>query len=230
MSRGSEFRRAVAYVFPYWRRLALVVALSGVSTALSLALPYLSRQLIDRALVGRDAGALYWTVGLFALASIASFALSAVTGLRYTRVSADILFDMRLALFRQLQRLSPRFYATMPVGQIAARINSDIAEIQRVAAEIALSWLGNAVFLVGSTVILLRLDRVPFLTTFAILPAALWALVRYRARLDGAVGGVRDRSADVGSFLIEALLGMRVIVGFNAQEREAERFRAHNDR
>src|SRR4029079_14323136 len=80
MSRGSEFRRAVAYVVPYWRRLALVVALSGVSTALSLALPYLSRQLIDRALVGRDAGALYWTVGLFALASIASFALSAITG------------------------------------------------------------------------------------------------------------------------------------------------------
>jgi len=158
MSRGSEFRRAVAYVFPYWRRLALVVALSGVSTALSLALPYLSKQLIDRALVGRDAGALYRTVGLFALASIASFALSAITGLRYTRVSADILFDMRLALYRHLQRLSPRFYARTPLGDILARVNNDVGEVQRVAAESLLAWVGNVLFLAGSVVAMVWLD------------------------------------------------------------------------
>src|SRR6185369_13661966 len=58
----------------------------------------------------------------------------------------------------------------------------------------------------------------------------LFALVRYRSRLDGAMTAVRDRSADVGSFLIESLLGMRVIIAFNAQERESQRFREHNDR
>ena len=108
--------------------------------------------------------------------------LNVVSGLVYTRTSADILFDMRLGLFRQLQRLSPRFYAEMPVGQIATRLNADIGEIQRVAAEIALAWVGNVIFLVGSIVILFRLDRVLFLVSFAILPAALWALVRYRAQ------------------------------------------------
>ncbi len=61
------------------------------------------------------------------------------------------------------------------------------------------------------------------------LPLSLWALVRYRSRMEAAVAGVRDRSADVGSYLIEALLGMKVIVAFNAQEREASRFRASND-
>src|SRR5213593_2453380 len=100
MSR--EFRRALSYVIPYWRRLALVGALSVASTALSLALPYLSKTLIDRALVGRDLRALYVTVALFTLISIAGFALTAFTGLRYTRMSADILFDMRLALYRHL--------------------------------------------------------------------------------------------------------------------------------
>jgi ATP-binding cassette subfamily B protein len=118
----------------------------------------------------------------------------------------------------------------MPVGQIATRLNADIGEIQRVAAEIALAWVGNVIFLVGSVVILFRLDRVLFAVAFAIMPISLWALVRYRSRLEAAVSGVRDRSADVGSFLIETLLGMKVIVGFNAQDREAQRFRAHNDR
>jgi ATP-binding cassette, subfamily B, bacterial len=136
---------------------------------------------------------------------------------------------MRLGLFRQLQRLSPRFYADMPVGQIATRLNADIGEIQRVAAEIALAWVGNVIFLIGTVVILYRLDRVLFAASLAVLPFAVWALVRYRSRLEAAVTGVRDRSADVGSFLIETLLGMKVIVGFNAQDREAKRFRDRND-
>jgi ATP-binding cassette subfamily B protein len=108
-------------------------------------------------------------------------------------------------------------------------LNADIGEIQRVAAEIALAWIGNVIFLVGSVVILFRLDRTLFAVSLVILPAALWALVRYRSQLENAVTGVRDRSADVGSFLIETLLGMKVIVGFNAQEREARRFRKYND-
>lgn len=224
-----DLRRALGYVAPHWRRLAAVLAMSLVSTGLALFVPYLSRILIDRALLGGDAHALVTIVAQFAALTLGSFALNVASGLIYTRASADILFAMRLDLFRRLQRLSPRFYASMPIGQIAARINGDISEIQRVAAEIALAWLGNVVFLVGSVVILFRLDRVLFLVSIAILPLALWALVRYRARLDTSVAAVRDRGADVGSFLIEALLGMKVIVGFNAQDREASRFTARND-
>jgi ATP-binding cassette, subfamily B, bacterial len=225
----TDLRRALAYVTPYWRRLAFVLGLSLVSTVLALYIPYLSRLLIDRALIGGDASVLVRIISQFAALTIGSFALNVVSGLVYTRTSAEILFDMRLGLFRQLQRLSPRFYADMPVGQIATRLNADIGEIQRVAAEIALAWVGNVIFLIGSIVILYRLDRVLFLVSFGILHAALWALVHYRSRLETAVAGVRDRSADVGSFLIETLLGMKVIVGFNAQEREASRFRARND-
>ncbi len=225
----KDLRRALGHVTPHWRRLLLVLTLSLVSTVLALYIPYLSRLLIDRALLGSDSRALVRIISQFAALTLGSFALNVVSGLIYTRTSADILFEMRLTLFRQLQRLSPRFYADMPVGQIATRLNADIGEIQRVAAEIALAWVGNVIFLVGSVVILFRLDRVLFGVSFALLPIALWALVRYRSRLENAVAGVRDRSADVGSFLIETLLGMKVIVGFNAQEREAQRFRARND-
>src|SRR5439155_16716871 len=137
-------------ILPYWRRLTAVAVLSLVSTGLSLLLPYLSKVLIDRALLGRDPSALYLTVVLFAATSIAGFALTAYTGLRYTHVSADILFDMRLALYRHLQRLSPRFYARTRLGDILARVNNDVGEIQRVAAESLLAWVGNLLFLAGS--------------------------------------------------------------------------------
>jgi ATP-binding cassette subfamily B protein len=225
----QDLRRALRYVAPYWRPLLLVLGLSLLGTVLSLYLPLLSRSLIDVALLGRDADALLRIVAAFFGLTLASFALNVVSGLRYTRVSADILFDMRLGLFRHLQRLSPRFYARTPLGQIASRINSDIGEIQRVAAETALAWVGNVVFLVGTVVILLSLDPVLFAVSIALLPVSLWALVKFRSRLEGAVADMRDRSAGIGSFLIETLLGMKLVVSLNAQEREIARFRKHND-
>lgn len=199
-----------------------------VVAALGLVLPYLSKLLVDRALLGRDVGALVRILGAFFGLTLATFALNVVSGLRYTRVSADILFDMRLELLRHLQRLSPRFYARMPLGQIASRINSDIGEIQRVAAEVALAWVGNLLFFVGSVAILVWLDPVLFGVSIALLPAAVWALLRYRPRLESVVADLRDRSATIGTFLLETLLGMRLVVALNAQGHEAARFRERN--
>jgi len=228
MLGGSEFRRAIAYVVPYWRRLALVVALSAVSTALTLLVPYLSKSLIDRALVGRDLAALYRTVALFAIISIASFALTAITGLRYTRVSADILFDMRLALYRHLQRLSPRFYARTPLGDILARVNNDVGEVQRVAAESLLAWVGNILFLAGSIVAMIWLDARLAAVALAAVPPSVWALSRTRSELASRVRSVREAGAAIGSFLIETLQAVRLVVTSNAQAREVDEFRRRN--
>ena len=198
MGPRSSFRRALGYIVPYWRRLALVCALSLASTALTLALPYLSKMLIDGALAGRDLAALYRTVGFFTAASVAGFVLTAVTGLTYTRVSADVLFDMRLALYRHLQRLSPRFYARTQIGDILARVNNDVGEIQRVAAESLLAWVGNVLFLAGSVAAMFWLDVRLALVGLAMVPPSVWALSRVRAELAGRVRTLRETSAAIG--------------------------------
>ena len=221
-------RSALRYVRPYRGRLALVVVLSLCSTALSLTQPFLSKVLVDRALIGRDMGVLAWTVGGFLALTAVSLLLNVVSGLRYTRVSADMLFDMRLDVFRHLQRLSPRWFTRTPIGQIASRVNSDIAEIQRVAAEVALAWIGQVAYLAGSLVMLVLLDVRLFLVGLLALPVALWATVAYRRKLEGQVTKVRDHSAGVGTFLIEALQGMKLLVSHNAQQRSEDEFRRRN--
>ena len=225
----SDIRLLLAYVAPYWRRLALVLVLALAGTLVSLSVPYLFRSLVDTALVGRNGSALVRIIGLFVGLTLVSYALNVVSGLRYTRVSADILFDMRLAVFRQLQALSPRFYAKMPLGQIVARINADISELQRVATELALGWLGSLVYLVGSALILFYLDRWLFFVSIAALPPAIWALIRFRRKLEDSIARLRNESAAMGTVLIESLQGMKVVVAHNAQEREARRFRGTND-
>ena len=225
----AELRRAFAYLTPYWRRLSLVFAISLVSTATTLAVPFLTKDLIDTALIGRNMGALRRIVLWFALLGVLGFILNVISGLRYTRVSAEILFDMRLALYEHLQRLSPRFYARTRLGDIIARINGDIGEIQRVAAEAALAWVGNVLFLAGSIVMMFWLDWRLSLVALAAMPVSMWALVHYRRRLEGQVAQLRQRSADLGSFLIETLQANTLVVSSNAQARETSRFRQLND-
>jgi ATP-binding cassette, subfamily B, bacterial len=228
-SAGVELRRAFAWILPYRRRLAFVLALSVASTAVTLYLPYLSKALVDDAFLARDTGALLRIVALFVGVSVLAFGLTVASGLRYTRVSAEILFDMRRALYAHLQRLSPRYFARTPLGEIVSRLNNDMGEIQRLASELALAWLGHLIFLVGAVAIMVWLDWRLFVASIALLPASIVALVLYRRRLEGRVLEVRERSATIGSFLIETLQGVRVTVAANAQQREVARFRGHND-
>ena len=223
-----DLRRAIGFVVPYWRRLTLVLVLSAVSTALSLYLPLLTRDFFDTALLHRDAAVLVRVALLFATVTVASFALNVVSGLRYTRVSAEILFDMRLEMYRHLQRLSPRFYARTRLGDIMSRINNDIGEIQRIAAETALAWVGNVLFLAGTIVMLAWLDLRLFLVTIVTAPLGLLALVHFRQQLEDRVTTVRQRSGEIGSFLIETVQAVRLVVTSNAQEREVANFRARN--
>lgn len=228
-SIDADLRRALQLLGPYWPRLVLVLAISLVSTALALSLPLLSKDFFDRALLGRDATSLARVASLFLLVTVASFVLNVVSGLRYTRVSADILFDMRLAMFRHLLRLSPRFFARTRMGDVMSRINNDLGELQRVSAEVTLSTAGNVLFLAGSVAMLVWLDWRLFLLSITCAPVSLWALVRYRRRLETEVATVRQCSGDIGSFLIETLQAARLVVTANAQEREAHRFAQKND-
>ena len=221
-------RQVFGYLVPYWRRLVLVLAISLISTATTLVIPYLSKDLIDTALVGRDLNALRRIVYWFIALGILGFILNVTSGLRYTRVSAEILFDMRLSLYAHLQRLSPRFYARTRLGDIVSRLNNDISEIQRVAAEAALAWVGNVLFLIGSVVMMVWLDWRLALIALAPLPISLLALAYYRRKLEGRISDLRQRSADIGSFLIETLQAASLVVASNAQQREQDRFRGLN--
>lgn len=224
-----EIRRALQYVRPYVGALIPVVVLSLAGTVLTLVLPYLSKVMVDDALIVGDFDVLLRIVALFVGITAVSFVLNVLSGMRYTKVSADILFDMRLELYRHLQALSPRFYARTPLGDIVSRINGDIGEIQRVISEAALAWFGQVIALVGTVAMLLYLDWQLFLVGILTLPPSLWALMRYRRQLEDRVRVLRERSADIGTFLIETLQGMRTVVGSNAQGREVQRFQQKND-
>jgi ATP-binding cassette subfamily B protein len=100
--------------------------------------------------------------------------------------------------------------------------------VQRVASDSLLSVLSNVVFLIGSAAIMLSLSPKLFLVSVAAVPVSIWALQHYQHRLASRVRSVRERSSEIGSFLLETLLGIRLVVSARAESREGERFRTRN--
>jgi ATP-binding cassette subfamily B protein len=222
------YRRALRFIVPYWPRLVFVLLAGIASTGFGLLQPYISKLLIDDALLKRNLRMLLIVSGLMFGITLLGFVLNILSSYQYVRVSASVLFDMRVALYRHLQTLSPRFWAQRKLGDVVSRINNDIAEVQRVSADSLLSVLSNVVFLIGSAAIMLALSPRLFLVSVAAVPASLWALQHYQHRLATRVRAVRERSSDIGSFLLETLLGIRLVVAARAESREVERFRARN--
>jgi ATP-binding cassette subfamily B protein len=226
----AQYRRALAFVAPYWRSFALVLVLGLLSTAIALAQPYISRLLIDEALLKRNLGALAEISVLMVAVTVTGFVVNIASSYRYVRLSAECLFDMRLAVYRHLQSLSPRFFAKSKLGDIVSRINNDIGEVQRICSDTLLSVLSNVLFLVGSLAVMASLNWRLFLASVALLPVSVIALRHYQRRLTAETKTLRERSSDLGSFLIESLLGMRLIVATGSEHREAEEFRRRNSR
>jgi ATP-binding cassette subfamily B protein len=224
----AQYKRALAYVVPYWRGLLVVMLLGLFSTAVGLVQPYISRLLIDDALLRRNLHALTMIAIAMVVVTIVGFVLNIASSYYYVRLSAESLFDMRLAVYRHLQQLSPRYFTQKKLGDIVSRINNDIGEVQRVCSDTLLSVLSNLLFLVGSIAIMSWLNWRLMLASIALLPVGIFALRHYQGRLTVQTADLRQRSSDLGSFLIESLLGMRLIVASATEKFEAERFREYN--
>ncbi len=225
----QAYRRVWVFVRPYKARLLFVMFVSLLATGLTLTQPYISKLLIDKALLQRDMRALGWIAALMFGAVIFGFALNMLSSFRYVRISAAMLFDMRLALFQHLQTLSPRFYAEYRFGDLMSRLNNDVGEVQRVSADTLLSVLSNVVFLVGSIAMMLWLNWRLFLVSVVLVPGSIYTFLRYQRRLTELTKILRERSADLGSLFVDSFLGMRVVVSLRAQRHEQERFRQKND-
>jgi len=224
----SQYRRLQPFLMPYALRLGVILGIGVAATALGLVQPYLSKMLIDDALGPRDMHALIRVASLMFGTTVLGFLLNILSSYQYVRVSASMLFDMRLALYRHLQQLSPRFYAKWRLGDLVSRLNNDIGEVQRVSADTLLSVLSNVVFFVGSIVIMVKLSWKLFLFSAVFVPISLLTFRIYQRKLMPLTRELRERSADLGSLFIDTLLGMRTVVTSNAGAREADNFRARN--
>jgi ATP-binding cassette, subfamily B, bacterial len=224
-----SYKRLTPFVRPYRGALVGVFAISLTATALGLAQPYLSKLMIDDALLRRDMGALWTIAAIMVAVTVAGFGVNILASYRYVRVSAAMLFDIRAALLRHLQTLSPRFYGGFRLGDLVSRMNSDVSDVQRVAADTMLSVVSNLLFFIGCAAMMVWLDWRLFLVSVVLVPASLGVFVHFQRRLTRITREMRERGADLGSLIVDTVMGMRVVASLRAGEHEIGRFRGRND-
>lgn len=219
----SPFRWAFGFVRPRWAPLTAAFALSMAGVGFSLAQPWLTKRIIDDALVGRDGGLLVALALAMVGVGVLSALLSAANRWLYTRASAEVLFDLRESLYRHLQTLPPRFYATHPAGDVMSRLDGDIAEVQRFVVDAPLSALNAVVTLAGAVALMVLLDPALTAVAFLVLPAQLLFLRLTRPWIERTTRAVRERGADITGFLLQRLSAMKLIQATGAEAQEAAR-------
>lgn len=211
------------FVRPRSGALLALLALSVTTSLLVLVQPYLTKLLIDDGLLARQFDTVLALVGLIFLAGLLATLLSGANRYFYTRLSGNILFDLRESVYRHLQTLSPAFYARNRGGDILTRLDGDVAEIQRFAVDSLFAAVSAVLGLVGTLAFMLLLSWQLTLVLVALVPLH-WLYLRYmRPRVQQQTRRLRERSSDVTAFLVETVPAMKFIQAVAAEPREANR-------
>jgi ATP-binding cassette subfamily B protein len=195
-----------------------VLALALLNSGLSIALPYLSKLIIDRGLIGRDPRALVILCACVVGLAAVSLGVGAIARWLYVRTSARILFALREQVYTRLLALGQEFYRRWAVGDLVTRLDSDVAEIQRFSTDTLLTCVNGLLLLAGTTAIMLAMSWQLTLVAAAVLPIQLavrkWVrpLVRDRTR------ALREQTSEVSHFLFETLSAVKAIQGVAAEE------------
>jgi len=220
---GGAWPWLYPFIRPHRGGLAVVLLLSLLATGLGLVQPLLTRLMVDEGLIRKNPQVVIWVAAAMVGLAIFSALLGGLNRWLYTGLSARILFAMREAVFRHLERLSPDFFARRATGDLMARLDGDVAEIQRFATDSLLASVNAAIALVGSLAIMVGLSWKLTLIALIFLPAQVAVLRALRPRIERLTRIVRERAGQVTGFFVETLGAMKFIQSAGAEERLARR-------
>lgn len=219
---GMVWRMAVRYP----GHIAAAAAAMFVAAGATLAIPSSFRLIIDRGFVqggGGDIGR--WFQYLLLIVVVMAIA----TAFRFYFVSwlgERVVADLRLAVQRNLLRLSPSFFEENRPSEIASRLTADTTIIEQLVGTTISVAMRNLVMGVGGIAYLFSLS--PKLTGMLLvgIPVVIMPIVILGRRVRTISRSSQDRVADVGAMVSEVLGAMKIVQAFGQQDREAGRFGA----
>jgi ATP-binding cassette subfamily B protein len=157
-SLGAAIRRLLPLMLQERQKIAIAFASILVTSAATLASPYIIGQTVDRYISHGD----YSGVIRNALILLAIYLVALVTSYVQTRtmggVGRRILFNLRNALFTKLQELPVAFFNQNRAGDLISRINNDTDKLNQFFAQALMQFLSNGFLIVGSGILLVVLN------------------------------------------------------------------------
>ncbi|MEA4889288.1 MAG: ABC transporter ATP-binding protein [Clostridiaceae bacterium] len=224
-------RLLIGRFLPYFRKYRLILLLDLICAALTtvceLVLPLIVRQIIDRGM--NDMASLtvqlilqmgFIYIGLRLIDAIASFYMASVGHV----MGAKIETDMRHDLFAHLQSLPFAYFDNTKIGQIMARITSDLFEITEFAHHCPEEFFIAGLKIVFSFAILATMNLWLTLIIFAMLPLMLLCSMFFNKRMRASFKQSRQQIGELNAQVEDSLLGVRVVKSFANESIESEKF------
>ncbi|MFD5338715.1 ABC transporter ATP-binding protein [Streptomyces hawaiiensis] len=169
-----QVRRILGLFRPYRGRLAIVGLLVGAASLVSVATPFLLKEILDVAIPQGRTGLL----SLLALGMILSAVLTSVFGVLQTLISTTVgqrvMHDLRTAVYGRLQRMSLAFFTRTRTGEVQSRIANDIGGMQATVTSTATSLVSNLTSVVATIVAMVVLDWRLTVVSLLLLPVFVW--------------------------------------------------------
>ncbi|GAC1697383.1 MAG: ABC transporter ATP-binding protein [Ktedonobacteraceae bacterium] len=220
--------RIFALLRPHWLQSLGAIACLGLSTGLSLIIPWLIAYVIDAGLQHGQLSNLLF-VALAILASSAFRGLFAYgQGYLSQSVSNLVAYDLRNQVYDHLQKLSFAFHDESETGQLMSRLTVDIEAVRNFITLGLLRSLLTLVTFTAITVILFRLDAYLALVTLISVPLLVFLSVQVARRLRPLWMNVQNENGVLGTVMQESLSGVRVVKAFAREEFEIAKFGAKN--
>lgn len=225
-----SYKRLLSFVTPYKKRLIIAVICMAFSGASNVVVPWLIKDVIDKVLANKDIA----TLNLIVVGILVLFLFRGVFffGQKYlmSYVGQKIVNDLREKLYRHLQVLSLSYFDRRKTGNIMSNLTNDVSALQNAIAGNLISFVQEAVILVGSLVSMVYLYWKLTLLTLIIVPLVLVTIRFFGGRLRLAGHEVQGKLADITALLEEAISGIRIIRSFNREDFEVKRFVVQNDK
>lgn len=221
--REHNLRWLFSFIRPQRNSILLVLGLSLLASAMVLLQPWLTKTLIDDGLIAKDYGVLVQVAGFMVLVGIFNTILSGFNRYCHTRLSGRVLFALREDVYQHLQKLSPAFYGQRRIGDLMSRLDGDVAQIQRFAVDALFASFSSILGLIGASILMLMLSWELSLIVIILIPLEILWLRWMRRKVEIHTRRLRERSADLSSFLVETLPAMKFIQSTGQENKESRR-------
>jgi ATP-binding cassette subfamily B protein len=226
-------RRLVEYMRPYWRQIAVAFVAILVGAAASLAQPYLMKVAIDDYIATGRLDGLNRIAALYLVILVIAFSAEYLQTWTMQFTGQRIMYDLRMAIYRHLQRLDLRYYDRNPVGRLMTRVTSDVDVLNDLFTSGVISVFGDVFLLVGIMTTMTWMNWRLALVAFSVLPLIFVVTQWFRRNVRESYRVVRGLIARINAFLQEHITGMMTVQLFRREALSFARFddidRKHRD-
>jgi ATP-binding cassette subfamily B protein len=211
--------RVLRYSLPYrWHILGTLILIL-ISTGLTLLTPLILRGMIDQAIPNADINqVIRLALALLVIPAVRGV-LTVIQRLLNARIGEGVIYDLRVALYAHLQRMSLRFFTHTRVGELMSRLNNDVVGAQNAISNTIVGIITNIIETIAVLSVMISLEWQLTLISIAILPLFILAarqlgdrlreIAREHMTVNAQMNAMMNETLNIGGALLVKLFGRR---------------------